>query len=242
MLGLLKIKDDKFIDVFEQLKQLIINDPIFQTFASIDKTKNCLHAKDDHIAIKREVFKVISKLDLSIQVIIRHKGALIQQAGSQFEFSNVKMTDKQIYKDLVIRLFKEKLHKADSYNIIFAQRGSSTENSSLQQALRKAGGNFHKSYGIKSSSIYKINCCHPSQYPGLQIIDYCLWALQRLYTKHEDAYFSIIKDKFKLIMDIDYKENKSYGEYYNNNNIQKLLDRIEGQARFRSEEPPKHTA
>lgn len=67
----------------------------------------------------------------------------------------------------------------------------------------------------------------PSQNPGLQVIDYCLWAVQRLYVKQEDVYFNLIRDKYKLIIDVDDKRNKPYGEYYSSSNSLSL-DKIRG--------------
>lgn len=227
MLGLLKLKEPNFIDLFHEFRETIVTDPIFNTFNSINKTKQSFHAKDDHIAIKREVFNFIRKMDFSVQVVIRRKPALVEQAKSQFKAYGKKLTDKQIYNDLVSRLFKEKLHKADSYEIVFSQRGNSTETRSLREALNKARENFYGSHGIQSKSTININCCMPSQNPALQIIDYCLWAVQRLYVKQEDVYFNLIQDKYKLIIDVDDKKKKPYGEYYSSSNYLSL-DKIRG--------------
>jgi hypothetical protein len=227
MLGLLKIKEPNFERLFYEFKNTILADPIFNTFSSIDRTKKNFHAKDDHIAIKREVFKFIKNIDFSVQIVIRRKPTLIEQAKSQFTTYGKKLTDRQIYNDLVSRLFKEKLHKADTYEIIFSQRGKSTETKSLRQALNKARDNFYASRGIHSNSTINITCSIPNKNPGLQVIDYCLWAVQRLYVKQEDVYFNLINDKYKLIIDVDDKKKNQYGEYYSSSNPL-ILDKIRG--------------
>ena len=92
MLGLIKLKEaNDFNQNFELFKKTIITDPIFQTFSSIQKTKLKFHAKDDHVAIKREVYKYIANLDFSVQVIVRRKSVLIEQAITQFEYNKQKM-------------------------------------------------------------------------------------------------------------------------------------------------------
>ena len=54
----------------------------------------------------------------------------------------------------------------------------------------------------------------PSNSAGLEAVDYCLWALQRLYERGEDRYFNYLADKFRLVMDLDDTRNKPYGEWY----------------------------
>ncbi len=227
MLGLLKIKEKNFTKQFEDFKNLILSDSKFNTFKSIVKTQKSFHAKDDHIAVKREVFNFLKDIDISAQVIIRKKSILIDQASSQFADSGKKLSEKQIYNNLVSRLFKGNLHKANNYKIVFSHRTNSTENESLQEAIHKACDNLYRTHGIRSNSEIKIRCYRPDQKYGLQIIDYCLWALQRLYVKHEDVYFDLIKEKFKFIIDVDDKKNNPYGEYYNLRN-RLTLEKIRG--------------
>lgn len=228
MLGMLKIKEPDFQKKFDNFKNEILNDSIFKTFPSYSKTLRCFHAKDDHIAIKREVYKFLKDIDLSVQVALRRRDALVKHAISiNQENKHKKYTPKEIYNDLVTRLFKGKIHKADRYEIFFSHRGNTTENKSIYEALKRAERNFHQQWNISLNSDYKVICRHPDEEAGLQIIDYCLWALQRMYEKEEDIYFKFIEDKFKLIMDIDDKSNNIYGEYYKSNNTI-TIEKIKG--------------
>jgi hypothetical protein len=219
MLGVLKIKEQGFEEKFLTFREAVLTDPIFQTFPSIEKTKRAFHAKDDHIAVKREVFNFIKGLDLSVQVIIRRRSVLIDQALSQFHNTGRKLDEKQLYLDLVTRLFKNNLHKSQCFKIYFSHRSKTTEYKALKGALQRACDNFYKTHNIRNKSTHEVICLQPSQEPGLQIIDYCLWALQRLYERKESVYFSLLQDKFKLIMDIDDKSNKPYGELYSARNV-----------------------
>lgn len=228
MLGLLKIKEEDFDNKFSKFKVTIEGDPIFNSFPSFKKTKICFHAKDDHIAVKREVFLFIKKLDLSLQVVVRRRSALVEHARSIYENYNKKYTQQEIYNDLVKRLFKGKLHKEEKYEIFFSHRGNCTDNKNLTSALGKAKENFYNQFGINSKSEYKVICRHPHQEPGLQLVDYCLWALQRLYEANEATYFNMIEDKFKLIMDVDDKRHNQYGEYYNVKPNRLTLEKIKG--------------
>jgi hypothetical protein len=49
----------------------------------------------------------------------------------------------------------------------------------------------------------------------------------KIVIRKEDAYFNLIQDKFKLIIDVDDKRNNRYGEYYTSSNPL-TLDKIEG--------------
>lgn len=50
------------------------------------------------------------------------------------------------------------------------------------------------------------------------MIDYFLWALQRMFERHEDRYFAPLASKYRLIMDIDDKRRNAYGEWYREGN------------------------
>jgi len=192
LLGVIKIKDEDFDQRFLEFKSNILTDRIFQTIPSIKRTARHFHAKDDHFAIRRETFNFIKSLDISVQVALRRRTTLIEQGIMLYQSYGQKLNQKQLYSDLVTRLFKGKLHKADYYEVCFSHRSNTTENKALTQALEKACQNLYHSHGIETNSEYQVICKQPSQEVGLQIVDYCLWALQRMYNKYEDAYFDLI--------------------------------------------------
>ena len=58
----------------------------------------------------------------------------------------------------------------------------------------------------------------PREHAGLQVIDYYLWALQRLCECGEDRYFELLRPNYRLIMDLDDKRRHRYGEWYSDSN------------------------
>jgi len=48
----------------------------------------------------------------------------------------------------------------------------------------------------------------------LGLLDYFLWATQRLFERGEDRYVSYLTSRISLIHDVDDKRNADYGEYY----------------------------
>ncbi|MDH4028318.1 MAG: hypothetical protein OEU95_05770, partial [Nitrospirota bacterium] len=131
----------------------------------------------------------------------------------------------------VKRIFKDRLHIAEINNITFARRGKTDRNKALMSELSKAVSNFEKSFGKVVTSSNHVSSNYPSNESCLQVIDYFMWALQRLYERFEDRYFNFVKEKFVRIIDLDDKRTKAYGVYYDARNeltVDKLEDSLVG--------------
>ncbi len=175
------------------------------------KTAKFFHAKDDCPEVRREIYKLLARHDIKVQVAVRRKGRLIEQARGNPRPLN----PNSIYDDMVKSLFKRCLHKADRNVITFARRGKSAREEALRQAIRRAQDNFERDVGIVARRLTKVISSVPSESHGLQAVDYFLWAVQRLYEKGDDRYFNFLASKFRLIMDFDDKRSgKSYGTWY----------------------------
>jgi hypothetical protein len=175
------------------------------------KTAKFFHAKDDCPEVRREVYKLLARHDIKVQVAIRRKWRLIEQSRGNSKPTNPNL----IYDDLVKSLFKRCLHKADQNVITFARRGKSDREEALRQAIRRAQDNFERDMGIVCRRLTKVIPSVPSESHGLQAVDYFLWAVQRLYEKADDRYFSFLAPQFRLIMDFDdVRTGRSYGRWY----------------------------
>ncbi len=97
------------------------------------------------------------------------------------------------------------LHKADENRVIFALRGKSDRRNALEKALHRARANFQKQWYIQAESQTTIHSAYPHEFAGLQVIDYYLWDLQRMYERSEDRFFLLLAPNFRLIMDLDDK-------------------------------------
>ena len=115
---------------------------------------------------------------------------------------------------MVRRLFRDRLHKDDEYNICFAKRGKADRTKALRSALEVARDNFFRKWGIKGTASMNIMPCSPKISPGLQAADYFLWALQRCYERREDRYLTYLWPAFSLVHDIDDIREAKYGCYY----------------------------
>ena len=124
----------------------------------------------------------------------------------------------KIYDDLIKRLFRNLLHKAEANEIVIARRGKSARLEAIEKAIERAKRNFEKQYGLANNSEVAITPAYPHEYIGLQVVDYYLWALQRFYEKQEERFYSLLTQQFSLIIDLDDKRRNGYGEYYSKTN------------------------
>jgi len=182
------------------------------------KTAKCFHAKDDLPEVRYEVFKLLRKQGAKVQVAVRRKRQLAEEAQRRFRTTGRRVSEHDIYDDLVKRLFKNLLHKADQNHIVFARRGKSPRQDALERAIRKAQRNFESSHGISTDRPTVLRSNYPSESAGLQVVDYYLWALQRLYERGEDRFFRSLASGFRLVMDLDDTRSRAYGEWYSDHN------------------------
>ena len=63
---------------------------------------------------------------------------------------------------------------------------------------------------VSSGQLIQVNGAYPSQSPMLQIVDYCLWALQRYYERGEERYIEYIWGKVDRIEEIRPEGNRVY--------------------------------
>lgn len=205
-----------------ELRKSLLTDPYYKNVPSmiIDSKKTALmfHAKNDLPEVRREVFQIIQTSSIKVFAAVRRKNELAKFASDYFKMSGKKLTENEIYDDLIKRLFRNMLHKAENNIIIFSKRGITNRTNALAGAIAKAKKNFEFAYNKKSDKQVIIQSAFADEYAGLQVIDYYLWALQRLFEKKEIRFYEYIKQDFRLIMDLDDKRKKEYGEWYSDSN------------------------
>ena len=207
------------------LRLQLLSDPYFRGVPSFDparrKTALYFHAKDDPPEVRRDVFRVLQAHEIQVIAAFRRKKYLAEFASRRFDETGQKISDEEIYDTLVERIMSNRLHLAEHSHIWFARRGKRERKQALENVIAKARAAFIQRYPAAvaarlgsrepKTTIYP---AHPSEVAGLQAVDYCLWALNRLLERDEARYFELIKSKFRLIWDIDDVGRKPSGEYY----------------------------
>jgi hypothetical protein len=223
MVGVAQIADpEKVAWELSALRSSLMTHPRYKRIPSMQseakKTAIAFHAKDDHAEIREKVFELVQSFDVKVFVAIRSKAEIADAAKADFKSLGKKLEQNAIYDDLIKRLFKNLLHKADVIQVMIARRGKEAREEALEQAIKQAQSNFEAQWKTSSSSSIIVEPAYPSQVAGLQIVDYYLWALQRLYEREEDRFFRPLAKKYRLIMDLEDKRNKPYGEWYGDRN------------------------
>jgi hypothetical protein len=216
MIGVAHIVDPAACcEALERLRSELVNDAYFRGVPSIDKTRASFHAKDDLPEIRREVFRLLPSLGVKVQVIVRRKTAILRQVQNLNAASErYHYRPNEVYDDCIKRLFRNLLHKASENHIVFARRGKRERADALRAALNAARVNFEKKWGKPSDKPVTIASRSPHQEAGLQVIDYYLWALQRMYERQEDRFFALLAPAYGLIIDLDVRRQKPHGRYY----------------------------
>lgn len=227
MVGFARLGDPAQAEkVLGDLRASLLADPYFLGVPSMQpqarKTALAFHAKDDLPEVRREVFQAMRALEIQIQVIVRRKAELAAEAQMLYQLQGIKVTPNEIYDDLTKRIFRNVLHAADRNEVTFAHRTSKERDRALMAALEQAQNNFALKGARPTPRPLLVRSAYPSQAAGLQIVDYHLWALQRMIERGEERYFAAIAERFELVLDLDDKRQQPFGEYYTQNNLLNL--------------------
>jgi len=221
MLGILHVDDPITLSArMNDLRINLLQDPYFRRIPSMQpenrKTALMFHAKDDLPEVRREVFaELIRHPGLRFYAVVRDKQHGILREVRQYK--NKRYQPNEQYDQLVTRLFKDRLHKEDEYQITFASRGAKDRTRALRSALDEARKRFEKKWNIRSDALITIQNVPSFQQPCLQAVDYMMWALQRCYEKREDRYLDYVWSICRLVHDVDDHRKSFTGVYYTQN-------------------------
>lgn len=224
MLGVADVADPLLVggDLTE-LRTQLLSDSYFKGVPSFDpsprKTAILFHAKDDVAEVRREVFKLLLRHDIRFYVVVRDKQVILDKV---IEHQKTKPTYRyhpnHLYDRCVTKLFRDRLHKDDGYQIHFAKRGSSDRTAALQQALDAARDAFRQKWKVTATAPIEIIAGQPADVVCLQVVDYYLWAVQRLYERSEDRFLRLVWDQAGLVYEVDDTREKAYGVFYTRDN------------------------
>jgi Protein of unknown function (DUF3800) len=201
------------------LRQKLLADPYFKLASSMKleegKTAVIFHAKDDLAEVRDRVFHLLLDHDVHFSAVVRDKQRLVEQVqGRNQAEPNYRYNENEIYDDMVSQLFKTGFHQADHFELVFASRGKKNRSAALRLALQKAEQIYEQNFGIKSKHTVNVMNSSPVQHLGLQAVDYFLWALQRMYEKGEDRFWSFVWPKVRVVHDLDDTREHSFGTIY----------------------------
>lgn len=214
MLGMGHIKQPlpKVRDLIEGFCREVEKDPFFNQIPSIQKRINSggfyLHAKDDPPELRYKFLTfLMENVSFSVQIVAGRKNL------TRFT-SKHNSSEREFYADLLSHLLKDK-GSYEKLVINIAERGSSTKNNNLENALAQAHERHKKRKNHTYRAEIKFNVQSYSSDPILAIVDYVLWTVQRVFEKGETRFYDVVRDKIPTIIDLyDTANYQNYQNYY----------------------------
>jgi len=182
LLGKLEIGNpDALARALYALRKQLLADPYFNTAPSLKpeegKTAVIFHAKDDLAEVRDRVFHLLAEHDVRFSAVVRDKLRLVEQVQARNQAEpKYRYNENEIYDELVSQLFKTAFHQADHFELVFASRGKKNRTAALRQALGRAEQIYEQNFGVKPAHTMNVTSSSPKQDPGLQAVDYFLWA------------------------------------------------------------------
>lgn len=214
ILGMAHIKQplDEIRESIRAFCKEIEDDPYFNEIPSVKKRIDAggfyLHAKDDPPELRYKFIKFLEeKVSFSVQMVAGRKSLtrFVNKHNSQ---------DREFYADLLSHLLKDKA-KYDKLVINIAERGSSTGNNNLENALQQAHDRHQNHRGTTYDADIKFNVQKYSSEPILAVTDYALWTVQRVFEKGETRFYDVLVDKLPTIIDLyDTSKYDGWKNYY----------------------------
>lgn len=215
LLGLIRTDNpDELRKAVLTLRKEIAEDEYLRKIPSIKKTVRAFHAKDDCPEVREKFYKLIVKLNFKAEFFVARK------LESVFRNKH-KAKQHLFYDDLIIKLFENKLHKAERNFIYYAKRGNKTRQEPFEDAVQAAILTFENKWNQQVKTETSVHPQTPSGEPCLQIIDYMNWTVFRAFSRGEERYYKFVEDKVSLLVDLyDFKKYKIYPEnnYYSKRN------------------------
>ncbi len=212
ILGSIKTeKPEEIRSAIKELSKEISKDEYFNDIPSVKKSIVSFHATDDCPEVREKVFKVLINMPFKGEVVVARKLENI--------FNSRHRRDENVfYDDLISKLFENQLHKSKENIIYFSKRSNRPRQTHIEHAIQSAINVFENKWKTKINTQVTIYPQRPEGEPCLQVVDYILWAVQRLFNRKEDRYFKYVKNKISFVLDL-YDFEKYPRNFYNRRNI-----------------------
>lgn len=196
MVGYAETSDPTAIaNALRGLRDEIAADEYLRGIPSLPGTLRSFHANEDCHEVKERVFKLLRQLDFKAFVVVARKDEAIFR--KKFGFDTGKL-----YEYLVANLFENRLHKYRKVDIFFAPMGNIVREHTMRRAIEEARNRFWAKWGKGKEGEVRIFVQNPSLAPMLQVADYALWAVNRVFEKGDFRYYRFLLEKISLVQDI----------------------------------------
>lgn len=218
-LGVVRI-DRPLEEVRREVRQLAAQveaDPLLNTIPSVQKRVASggfyFHACKDTPDVRAVLLRYLRELPCEAEMVVARKIPALfekQHNGREDEF----------YADLLAHLLKNRLKRAGTLVFNVAERGSSTREKVLTDALKLATERAAKKWGadnLKARTVFNVQ--NPRTEPLLTLSDYLCWAVQRVFETGEVRHYNYLAEKIRLVVDLfDRDKYEGYRNFYDKKN------------------------
>jgi hypothetical protein len=226
-MGVVRI-DRPLEEVREEIRALqkqVERDPLLNSIPSVTKRMETgdfyFHACKDTPDVRTVLLHYLRNLACEAEVVIARKiPALFEKQHHARE--------EEFYADLLAHLIKRRLKRAGTLVFNVAERGSSTREKVLGEALRLATQRAAKRWGGESLQTRVVfNVQNPRTEPLLTVSDYLCWAVQRVFEQGDVRHYNYLAERIRVVVDL-YDRDKYEGSrnYYDRRNPLTAQNRI----------------
>lgn len=198
------------------LQKEVEEDSLLNTIPSVSKRMEkqgfFFHACKDTPDVRSVFLRYLRESNCVAEIVVARK-------IPRLYVSNHQSKPEQFYADVLSHLIKNQMNKDCTVVLNIAERGSSTRDKVLTQALEIATARAHKKFGsvIKTNIVFNVQT--PVTEPLLNVADYLCWSVQRVFEKGEIRYYDYLREKIRLVVDLyDTEKYKNWQNYYNPDN------------------------
>lgn len=218
-LGVVRI-DRPLAEVRQEVRALqaqVEADPLLNTIPSVQKRVASggfyFHACKDSPDVRSVLLHYLRDLPCEAEMVVARKiPALFEKQHHSRE--------EEFYADLLAHLIKQRLKHSGTLVFNVAERGSSTREKVLSDALRLATARAGKRWGADQLAARVVfNVQNSRTEPLLTVSDYLCWAVQRVFEQGDVRHYNYLAGKIRLVVDLyDRDKYEGYRNYYDKKN------------------------
>jgi hypothetical protein len=211
IVGYIEVVDPhNLTSALDNLRKEILSDEYLAGIPSLSSTSRGFHANKDCAEVKERVFRVLKAADFKCYAVVARKNE--KMFRNKFDLKPARL-----YHFLVSKLFENRLHLYRRIDMYFASMGNTVREKIMSDAIDQAIETFKKKWGKENSNEIRLFIQQSSQLPLLQVVDYVLWTINRIYERGDFRYYRFLKDKISLVQDI-FDLDKYPNTYYTPDN------------------------
>ncbi len=207
------------------LQRQVENDPLLNAIPSVAKRINSggffFHACKDTPDVRSVLLHYVHELPCAAEIVIGRKIPALFERQHHGK-------DEEFYADMLSHLLKRRMRQDRKLVLNVAERGSSTREHVLAEALWLALERAHDRDGIDAIKTHVVfNVQNPRTEPLLTISDYLCWSVQRVFEQGETRHYNYLLDKIRLVVDLyDQARYIGHRNYYTKKNPLTAANRL----------------